>query len=226
MILVRSLRQSALLAPILANLSGGASAQTRAAVPVQLSSMQIQGRVARCGVLIARVTIRDDRDLQEDVIAIAPGPSLTDAQFTCVARVSLEAATYVTFDESDQQRRYNTIYRPIEDGRGVSLARAWLNQRGLLDKLPRYDPPSQTLAAYGRELETFCGIPRGTVLTSVGGGLSIRNDLLLPVTRKAFRGEMTDGQFECLLNASTASNLHEHRARFGFIGNAAAVPAQ
>ena len=222
MVPITSTRSVARLLPALAMTATGAAAQAPGTTPVRLSPDQIVARVARCGLPVARVSIRGDRELQEDVIAIATGPSLDDAQLACIARASLAATTYVEFNEPDQQTRYDRVYRPIENAEAAAGARAWLNARGLLANLPSFDPKRQSLAAYARDLESLCGVPRGGFFTATGPMLTIRRDLLTPPsTAKPFGGAITDDQFECLLAGVAASNLGEHGAGFGFIGNAA-----
>ncbi len=221
MFVVTLSRPFARLLPVLAIVSTGRTAQVPSEAPVRLSPTQITDRITHCGVPLARVIIRADRDLQEDVIAIASGSPLSEAELACIARASLAALTYVEFDDADQQKRYDAVYHPIEDSDGVTKARAWLGAHGLLTKLPSYDPTRQSLAAYGHELEALCGIPRGAVLVAIGSTLTIRHNLLEPITDKPFHGALSDAQLECLLYASAASNMNEHGAGFGFIGNAA-----
>ncbi len=111
-------------------------------------------------------------------------------------------------------------YYAFDRREGGKLARAeavdWLKTRGLLNRVPRYDP-RQGLKAFARALETACSIRPGKVFKTHGSsGLTVR--------RSFFGDFMTTDvhdQLTCLLRMESASNAQEHGIYLGFVGNEA-----
>ena len=94
-------------------------------------------RVATCG--FKNVRPRFDDTLQEDVVEVLDVASASEEQLRCVALASLQSHYYVTFPASVGQA-YQTLYWRMSRERDKTNARAWLEKRGLLSRLPAYDP--------------------------------------------------------------------------------------
>ena len=128
-------------------------------------------------------------------------------KYACLARVSAETGQFLFFLDETATPRF---WQAREEA-DRNTARTWIEQRGLLAKLPAFDPKKEHLAEYARALETFCGIEPGTVLDAASPTHLTFGDLM--------KRQPGEAQFMCLIHAVTASNLRERGVFFGFIGN-------
>ncbi len=71
----------------------------------------------------------------------------------------------------------------------------WLEARGLLATLPRYQR-GEELSAFARQIEAHCGVTPGVVLTAYDDG---------PVLRFGFAEGLSAEAFTCLYNAVAVS---------------------
>ena len=161
-------------------------------------------QVRACG--FTDVSTRFDETLQEDVVDVAAVVSASDEQLLCVARASLETHYYVLFP-SPLGQAYGSIYWRLSEERGREDARAWLKERGLLDRVPQYKPSESDDAKFVRTLESICGEKAIGALQPLNGMATIR-----PGTLES--GKVDDETLTCLLNVAAASGYH-----LGFIGN-------
>ncbi|WP_420144590.1 hypothetical protein [Sphingobium sp.] len=160
-------------------------------------------QVAACGMKNVRSKLDDT--LQEDVIEVGD-VSASEEQLRCVARASLVSSYYVVFPLS-VERGYQTVYQRMSNEKDKADAKAWLEKRGLLSRLPTYDPKHSDEVAFVRELEAMCGPnATGTIKTMHGMG-TFEGDAVSS-------GKLNDGTFWCLINGAAASGYP-----FGFIGN-------
>ena len=107
-------------------------------------------RVANCG--FKSVRSKFDDTLQEDVIEVSDVSSASTEQLQCVALAALDSHYYVTFPKPMYQA-YAALYWRMSEERGKAEAKAWLEKRGLLSRLPAYDPKRSDEATFARTLE-------------------------------------------------------------------------
>jgi hypothetical protein len=108
----------------------------------------------------------------------------------------------------------------LETQEARTAARDWLQDRGLLADLPIYDPTRENLSAFGRRMEKYCGYEPGDLLIQYAPELlTVRLDWAERQLQQSAPSRQDAAKFECMMNAMSASNLEDHRARFGFIGN-------
>jgi hypothetical protein len=162
-------------------------------------------RVAACG--FNDVWPKFDDTLQEEVIEVRNG-SATEEQLRCVAEVSLLAQYYVVFPDSVNQV-YQPLYWSLAEEKDLADAKAWLAEKGLLSRLPRYEKDKTDSTAFARSLEAMCGPKASGALEPLNGMATFNADAL-------GSEKMDDETFRCLISAATVSGY-----RVGFIGNEA-----
>jgi hypothetical protein len=185
---------------------------------------QFAGAVERCGVSRNQVEISYEDYLQSEEIRVL-SPSLTDTQIECLQKIGL-AAPYpiVTFVSEETDKRD----RELSDIRYREESLEWFRQRGLIDRLPVFDPENEEPMQFAHRLERFCGIKPGTVfeMNEQLHVITLRRDWMGQSMRKGWlwrkiHGARLNQQFECLMRAMSATNAAEHGLRLGFIGNEA-----
>jgi hypothetical protein len=172
-------------------------------------------RVKACGFTSVRSVF--DPTLQEDVIEVRDVASATPGQLACAAAASLASSYYLTFPEAIQQA-YQIVYYGMSHERDVEHARAWLQARGLLARLPSYDPERSDDLAFARSLEALCGPKAEGTFRLIGPGMvTFRPGVLGTVAKDGFtEGRLDEETLWCLTNAATASGFF-----LGFVGNEA-----
>ncbi|RST29417.1 hypothetical protein HMF7854_00140 [Sphingomonas ginkgonis] len=167
--------------------------------PIELVKPEVAAaRVAACGFKSVRPKFDDTQ--QEDVVEVSKVASASKEQLECVARASLQTHYYVTLPAPVEQT-YQTLYWQMSRERDKADAKAWLDKRGLLARLPLYDPKRSDEATFARTLEKLCG-PRAT------GSLKTMEE--------HSAGNLDEETLWCLVNAASASGYP-----LGFIGNEA-----
>jgi hypothetical protein len=174
------------------------------ALPVLVKPEVAVARVATCGLGTAKAAF--DAVMQEEVVSITGVASASDEQLECVARASLDTFYYVTVPRPIEDA-YRSRYFDLSRERGLQLAREWLQQRGLLERLPAYNQQKSDEPAFIRQLETLCGPKAEGAVKSLGGMGTFNLDVL------ASR-PLDEETHWCLVNAAIASGYP-----FGFIGN-------
>jgi hypothetical protein len=166
-------------------------------------------RVRACG--FDHVQVKDDQDLQEDVVEVSGVIDVPERKLRCVAQVSLDTVRYVIFPDP-VNGAYQRLYFQMDENQGDTVgwvtgdARAWLKQRGLLDKVPHYRKGTDDSLGFAHALENVCG--------SKARGALVLFDRHLILRPSAPGQQMIDhATFECLFNAITASGMP-----FGFVG--------
>jgi hypothetical protein len=169
-------------------------------------------RVEGCG--FKRVRPKFDESLQEVVVEVLEVASASEEQLRCVAKASLQSHYYVTFPASVEQT-YQALYWRMSREGDKADATAWLEKRGLLSRLPAYDPKRSDEIAFARTLEKICGPKAAGTLKPMGGMATFEEGALGTLDKGAFStGKLDDETFECLMNAASASGY-----ALGFIGN-------
>jgi hypothetical protein len=162
------------------------------------------GQVKACG--FAHVAVRDDRELQEDVLVVSGVTQASEKQLRCAAEVSLSSITYVEFPEP-VNRNYQQFYSRMEQDKDRRDARAWLERRGLLVKLPTYVKGKTDDLEFARKLEALCG-PKAR-------GAFVRDHGIMTIkTGTIEHPALNDETVMCLMNVSSAGGF-----QWGFVGN-------
>ncbi|WP_176597244.1 hypothetical protein [Sphingobium sp. 15-1] len=166
-------------------------------------------RTAACG--FKKVASKFDDTLQEDLIVVLDDASISDEQLRCAALASLASSYYVTF-RPPIEKAYQPLYWNLSREQGKADAMAWLDKKGLLSRLPTYDPKQSNSSAFARSLENLCG-PKAAGTLKALNGMATFNDSALAT------GALDEETLWCLTNAATASGYP-----LGFLGNETAAP--
>ena len=177
--------------------------------PVLVRSEIAIQKITACG--FKKVDSKFDDTLQEDVIEVLDDVSISDEQLRCAALVSLSSSYYVTFPATTE-KAYQPLYWSLSREQGKADAKAWLDKRGLLSRLPTYDPKQSNNSAFVRSLENLCG-PKASGTLKVLNGMATFSDSALAT------GALDEETLWCLTNAAAASGYP-----LGFIGNEAVAP--
>lgn len=161
-------------------------------------------QVATCGFRHASPTF--DKTVQENVIRVEHVSSASEAQLRCVAHVSLDTHYYVVFPKKIENV-YQSLYWSMARQRDKTDARAWLEKRGLLSRLPTYDPKLSDEITFAHSLEDLCGPRAGGALKPMHGWAIIQESALSA-------GKLEDDTLQCLVAAAQASGYG-----LGFVGN-------
>lgn len=183
--------------------------------PIELVKPEVAAaRVAACGFKSVRP--RFDDTLQEDVVEVLDVASASEEQLRCVALASLQSHYYVTFPAPVEQT-YQTLYWGMSREHDKADARAWLEKRGLLSRLPTYDPKRSDETTFARTLETLCGPKAAGTLKPMRGMATFEDGALGTFEKGGYSaGKLDDETLWCLVNAASASGYP-----LGFIGNEA-----
>jgi hypothetical protein len=175
-----------------------------AAIPAFVQPDVAASQVAACGFRVVRP--RFDDLLQEEVIAVSDVSAASEEQLRCAANASLGSNYYVFFPETIDHI-YQPLYWRLSEERQLADARAWLGKRGLLARLPVFDPKKST--DFAQALEKLCG-PKATGTLKPTAGLTTFTEGALS------SGRLDEDTFLCLMNAAKASGQP-----LGFVGNEA-----
>lgn len=183
--------------------------------PVELVKPQVAAaRVASCGFKTVRP--RFDDELQQNVIEVSDVASASTEQLRCVALASLRSHYYVMFPGPVEQT-YQSLYWRMSQEREKADARVWLEKRGLLSRLPAFDPQRSDNRTFARALERLCGPKAAGTLEPIGEMATFKAGTLGAVENSMhLEGKLDAETLSCLLNAAAASGYS-----IGFIGNEA-----
>ena len=166
--------------------------------------------LARCGLKPAGLSISFDELLQSTVVTIARKAGGSASDFKCI-RSAAWGKVDLTFEDDKLGADYQSFSNAVGSTEVRWLARHWLAERGLLERVPTFPigtPPEEIATA----IEKLCSIEPGNALE-----LSSSN---LVTVRPSFLKIPIDPRIECLFNVMIAIDLEEHGLNFGFIGNA------
>jgi hypothetical protein len=213
------MRQSLLMLSVTLMLMIGAAAPPASGspfdVPVELVKPEVAAaRIEACG--FKSVHPRFDDTLQEDVVEVLDVGSVSPKQLRCVALASLDSYYYVMFP-AQVEPTYQTLYWRMSRERGKADARAWLEKRGLLSRLPTFDPKRSDETTFARTLEGLCGPKAAGTLQPMRGMATFKEGALGTFEKGALSsGKLDDETLWCLVNAAAASGYP-----LGFTGNEA-----
>ena len=176
---------------------------------------QTVAAIVKCAIPHANIRIAYERELQSDEVTITHLGQLTDAKLHCL-KAAVHPFYLLTIADQEQRAAFYDFSRREDRPREKADATEWLRQRGLLDRLPRFEP-YERLEQFAERFEIACGIDRGKGLMMLGpSSLTVRPDL---VQTSDF--EKSGEHLYCLMQMFAASNANEHGVSFGFVGNEA-----
>lgn len=167
-------------------------------------------RATKCG--LGPVTIRNDKELQSDILSVPDAVSATEKQLSCLD----DATGFGIFVElpAGVQPRFDAL----REARASRLMRAkaseWLSRRGLLARVPKYVRGTTDEAVFTREVEQLCGSETEGAFQSQYG-----RHVLSPewITKFGMPPRDKDVQaMSCLINVTTVAGF-----KLGFVGNEA-----
>ncbi|WEK45412.1 MAG: hypothetical protein P0Y56_10225 [Candidatus Andeanibacterium colombiense] len=185
-----------------AYLLAAVSGQTALDIPQIPAPAEAAERLRQCG--FETVEVSTDDELQEDVLIISGIESTSAEQIDCAAHVSIETYYSVLLPKTLNDL-YQAAYLPLLEAQGRKLSRDWLEARGMLDHLPRYDPATMEEAAYADALEKFCGPTAKGALVSKYGPHALSPDWALD--RRNLTIEQVGEAMMCLTSASSVSGF-------------------
>lgn len=165
-------------------------------------------RVAGCG--LGRVTARYVEALQSEILEVVDAADPTDAQLACADSA---ADPYMVAFPPAVQQRFDAIRRARESVAAADHARDWLSARGLLARVPRYEPGKTDDAVFARRAESLCGARARGALQTQAGPHVVGPEWLAGAIQA---GDSGSDAIQCLLNVTTAAGF-----RIGFVGNEA-----
>lgn len=176
---------------------------------------QTVAAIVKCDIPRANIRIAYEGELQSDEITITHLGQVTDAKLHCL-KVAVHPFYLLTIADQEQQAAFYDFSQREDRPRQKADAMEWLRQKGLLDRLPRFDP-NERLEQFAERLENACGIDRGKALMTLGPlSLTVRPDIL-----QTSDFEKSGEDIYCLTQMFAASSADEHGVSFGFIGNEA-----
>lgn len=126
---------------------------------------------AYCAISPERLAV----EIWTDEIHGAGGPTIivkgkapfSRKQISCLGTLAAEREVGLAFEDDRLGQQYDTylVQQRVRIGRQmVAWARQALHDAGLLKRVPRHDPRSESLAAFAIRIERFCGARPGSVL--------------------------------------------------------------
>ena len=112
-----------------------------------------------CGLAGGDISIRFDQELQSMVVTVRRSAKVDASNFICI-RQKLWAKADADFEDPQALKLYRAFDDEMGRAEGRAVARAWLNQRDLLARLPTFaaDEPVSSVIA---KIEQFCLIKTG-----------------------------------------------------------------
>lgn len=166
-------------------------------------------RISQCG--LGEVSIRYEEVLQAEVLTVAGATSVSDEQLACADK----AASYYDLELPPAvQPRYDSIRDARLSAYFLKEAQAWLTERGLLERVPKYQAGVTDDEAFTPQVETLCGPRAKGAFQSQYGFHAISPDW---VQRNLAPFEEGAEVLACLMNVARVAGFD-----IGFIGNEAA----
>ena len=194
-------------------LTGQAVAQDiRIPAPTHEQTLQA---LAACGVPAANVRITYEEELESDLVSISDLSGADEARFRCLKR-SVDPVYLVDVSAAPQSAAYRAFADREDRREAKARAIAWLGERGMLGRVPRFDPAAGP-DKFARAVEAACRVREGSALETFGRtGLAYRRN---------FFDEIMDTDpedlFVCLYEMVAASDADEHDVSLMLMGNAA-----
>lgn len=182
--------------------------------PLAAAAEVAANRVRGCG--FDHVGVKDDRELQEEVVFVSGVSAVPEAKMRCAVQVSLDTVRYVIFPEPAGDAYWRLYFKMEEEqdhGRTAGWvqgdARAWLQKHGMVGKVPIYRKRKAGDLEFARQLEHLCG-------SKATGAFGLFRGHVIVQMGTPYGPAMDEPTFECLLKVIAASGMP-----FGFVGNEA-----
>ena len=166
---------------------------------------EMSRRIEACGLSVSDIRI-EYQDILQDYAAIITAPSPADEVLACLAELEVHAGIVIEIPDERVWMRYGPFSMAAGEKRWAEMepayremSRKWLDDHGLLQGLPDYDPSRQTLAGFAKALEAHCGLPESSALQAGEKELRFIGGL-----------ELSLEQVSCLTAALGGSNLYDH----------------
>ena len=171
--------------------------------------------VVKCDISHANIRIKYEDYLQSDEVVVSDLGTVTDDKLRCL-RAAVHPFYILTIRNAEQQAAFYDLSQKDDRPRQLTEAREWARSRGMLDRVPTYDP-ERGVDEFSAALDVACGFKRGGALQPGGGSwVTVRPDVVST-------NELTKSSkaLECLMQMFAASNAPDKGIKFGFIGNEA-----
>lgn len=170
-----------------------------------------------CGVDETGLSSEYRPEAQDDETTAKGAPVISDEQMRCLARAAATHGYVIAFDDLTLSDRFAAAYEIAQREVARDQARAGLAAAGLLDRLPIYDPKSETLDGFVVRIERFCGARPRSVLKRTGPKFLTIDP---PALRRGVSDRKASRQIACVMQALAANDLKASGVLFAFIGNA------
>lgn len=179
--------------------------------------VQTAQALAACGIPAANIRMRYGEDYQSDVVTISDTGPPTEDKFRCVQRAT-SPRFILEIENPGQEEAFNGYEGAQARRHAKAQAIAWLKERHMLDRVPRYDA-SKGIDAYQRALEAACRLPAGSALeTDSSTRFTFRRTFVARPARVQERA------LTCLLQMVWASEPEQQGVALVLIGNEAFRP--
>lgn len=171
----------------------------------------VVAQLSPCGLRSGDVALRFDDELQSTIVTVRRSAKVDAPNFICI-RQALWAKADVQFENERLFKLYRAFDEEMSRAEARAVARAWLNQRGLLERLPTF-ASGETASFVTVKIEQFCGIRAGAAFEERPGGFI--------AIKRSFMTMPPPPAAECLLYAVAAIDFEKLGFKFGFVGNEA-----
>jgi len=165
-----------------------------------------------CGIAPQRIEASKEHAERRLPLVVNGNGAVDETVLECVARFETMNidTVFVVFEDRKTASRYSSITAPMTPLTSPRSARAWLAERGLLDRLPLYHPTRDTTASYAERIETLCAITPSGLLIGADGYITFDFERIKT-------NPPDEEQFSCIVNAVAASNLGQFSIFLGFV---------
>jgi hypothetical protein len=189
-------------------LVAAAQASAQARLPGRIPSQEAAQRLRQCGLQPVTIRFNDPEYGGEDILVATGVKAATDQQLRCADK----AANYFILELSpDIERRFEALREarlaPILEAK----ARAWLSDKGLLGRVPRYSRGKTNEGTFTRQVEELCGPKAHGAFQSQYGFHAVSPDW---IKRNLDPPDKSEDALICLMNVTTVAGFE-----IGFIGN-------
>lgn len=173
--------------------------------------------IVKCGIPRPNIRIAYQDYLQSDEIRISDLGSVNDEKLGCL-KSAVHPFYILTLENDVQQLAFYDFSERVSRPKRKAEAREWLRSKGLLERLPKFDP-EKGVKDFAAAIEVACGLEVGSALLPDGNTqLTIRPEIFSG-NDYAKSGEV----LLCLSRMIEASNADQYSVHLGFIGNEAVV---
>ena len=184
---------------------------------------QVIEAVTDCGIQASDFVLKYEDYLQSHELTIdSPGTLPPEEAFACVHEVEMKHHVIVTYTDQTAMIAYHDYTSGIFKKQFKIEATKRLLRKGLLPKVPEYDPENGSLSELLVHIEKLCSVTPGTMLELFEGSfITLQREFIVGLLDK----ERSDA-FACAQDVIAASNLDSHGISFVILGNEAHADGQ